>query len=141
MGYGRAVDASKGFGRPLQADELFSNETFNTRISQRDGVVWLALGGELDVFTSPRLRDALEEAMPTGSEALVLDLRGLSFLDSSGLAVILGINERVSQSGAGSLSIVISGSPSVESLFETIGAADYLPIVDDVGELSGVGEN
>ena len=141
MGYGRAVDASKGFGRPLQADELFSNETFNTRISQRDGVVWLALGGELDVFTSPRLRDALEEAMPTGSEALVLDLRGLSFLDSSGLAVILGVNERCRSRGPARSASSSAARRSVEALFETIGAADYLPIVDDVGELSGVGEN
>jgi anti-sigma B factor antagonist len=131
------VDASKGFGRPLHAAELFSSETFSTRISERDDVVWLALGGELDVFTAPRLREALEQAMPTGSETLVMDLRGLNFIDSSGLAVILGAHERVSHSGSGSLSLVIAGSPSVESLFETIGAADYLSIVEDAGELTG----
>ena len=134
------MDGSRGFGLPLSANELLAKETFSTRLSRRGDVAWLALGGELDAFTAPRLREAIDEAMPAGAtEMLVLDMRGLSFLDSSGLAVVLGAHERVSEAEAGKLRILVRGSPAVEALFETIGAAEYLPLVDDAGELTGVG--
>lgn len=137
LGYGRRVTDSEGFGEPLQSSDLIATETFATRVSRRDGVVWLALGGELDVFTAPRLRSSLEEATASDSEPLVLDLRGLEFLDSSGLAVILGAHERREQAGGEPMRLVISGSGPVEALFETIGAGDYLHLIDDPAELTG----
>ena len=96
------------WGEPLSASELFNAHSFGTRTSTRDGVLWMALGGELDVFSAPKLREAVDVAVPLGSESLVLDLRGLSFIDSSGLAVILGIHERMSSSEEGELRIVIA---------------------------------
>ena len=130
---------SAGFGEPLRGADLHATETFATRVSRHDGVVWLALGGELDVFTAPRLRSSLEEAVASDSEPLVLDLRGLEFLDSSGLAVILGLHERREQADAEPLRLVIRGSGPVESLFETIGAGDYLHLVGDPAELTSAG--
>jgi anti-sigma B factor antagonist len=125
------VEGPDRWGEPLSPSELFAAESFGSRCAKRDGVIWLSLGGELDVFTAPKLREALDQAMPGSGETLVLDLRGLSFLDSSGLAVILGAHERISGSDDGELHIVIAGSAPVEALFETIGAADYLPLLDD----------
>jgi anti-sigma B factor antagonist len=130
---------SAGFGEPLLGSELAGTETFATRVSGRDGMLWIAMGGELDVFTAPRLRSTLDEAITSDSEPLVLDLRGLEFLDSSGLAVILGVHERREQAEAEPLRIVIRGSDAVEALFDTIGAADYLHLVDDPAELTGAG--
>jgi anti-sigma B factor antagonist len=131
------VETQDGWGEPLAESDLPEAQGFGTRCSERDGVIWLALSGELDVFTAPLLRRSFDEAMPADGETLVLDLRGLSFLDSSGLAVLLGIHERLSQSQA-DLRIIITGSVAVESLFETIGAADYLPLIDDPDKLIGV---
>lgn len=133
-----SVEGSDRWGEPLSGAELFAAESFGSRLSRRDGIAWLALGGELDVFTAPTLREAIEEAAPAGSENLVLDLRGLSFLDSSGLAVILAAHERLGGTGGGELRLVIRGSAPVEALFETIGAAEYLNLVDDPSALSGV---
>jgi anti-anti-sigma factor len=133
-------DDSNGFGKPLQPSELFAAETFATRLSHRDGVAWLAMGGELDVFTAPRLRDALEQDGVADDEPLVLDLRGLGFLDSSGLAVILGVHERRTKAGAPPVRLVIRGSGPVEALFETIAAEEYLEVIGDPAELSGVGK-
>jgi anti-sigma B factor antagonist len=129
------VTKQADFGEPLAEEELLSNEHFATRITRRDRVVWLAMAGELDVFTAPQLRSALNEAAPKRDETLVLDLRGLSFIDSSGLAVILGAHERALRDGRPHARIVIQGSAPVESLFQTIGAADYLELVDDIEEL------
>ncbi len=102
-----SVEGSDRWGEPLSGAELFATESFGSRLSRRDGITWLALGGELDVFTAPTLREAIEEAAPAGSENLVLDLRGLSFLDSSGLAVILAAHERLGGTDEGELRLVI----------------------------------
>ena len=134
------VEWSGRWGEPLAESELLATESFGTRISGRDeSLVWLALGGELDVFTAPRLKEALEEATPTASESLVLDLRGLSFIDSSGLAVILGVHQKLAATEERDLRLIIKGSPAVEALFETIGAADYLTIIDGPNALSASG--
>ena len=123
------------FGEPLPEEDLLASQGFGARITRREGVVWLAMGGELDVFTAPQLRSALSEAAPRNQETLVLDLRGLSFIDSSGLAVILGAHEKALRDGRPQVRIVIQGSAPVEALFHTIGAADYLELVDDLEEL------
>ena len=135
LGYCRGVDQSQGFGEPLPASELFTKETFGTRLSRRDDVLWLALGGELDVFTAPQLRAALREARPNSREVLILDLRGLTFIDSSGLAVILAAHEAGKQDGSRPVRIVIKGSRPVEALFELIGAKDYLELIESAEEL------
>jgi anti-sigma B factor antagonist len=131
---------SEGFGQPLPAEELFAKEQFGCRLSRRDDTVWLALGGELDVFTAPRLRAILEDADLASSDALVFDMRGLTFVDSSGLAVILAAHERASKAGGEPVRMVIDGAPAVEGLFETIGARDYLHLVDDPAEFAGLAE-
>jgi anti-sigma B factor antagonist len=129
------VTKQADFGEPLPEDELRGNDGFGTRITRREDVVWLAMGGELDVFTAPQLRSALGKAAPRPRETLVLDLRGLSFIDSSGLAVILGAHEQAIRDGRPQARIVIQGSAPVEALFHTIGASDYLEMVDDLEEL------
>lgn len=123
------------FGEPLAEDELGGTNQFGTRITRRGDIVWLAMGGELDVFTAPQLRSALADAAPRRNETLVLDLRGLSFIDSSGLAVVLGAHERALRDERPPVRIVIQGSVPVEALFHTIGAEDYLELVDDPSEL------
>jgi anti-sigma B factor antagonist len=130
------VNSVDGFGQPLAESELFGNEQFGSRLSRRGDIVWLALGGELDVFTAPRLRSTIEVAAIAKSDSLVFDLRGLTFVDSSGLAVILAAHERALKSGGEPVRLVIQGSAPVEALFETIGASDYLNLVDDPAELA-----
>ena len=49
------------------------------------GTTWLRVAGELDLLTAPELNDALHAA----GEDVVLDLRDLTFVDSTGLAVLV----------------------------------------------------
>lgn len=46
--------------------------------------------GEVDVSTAPRLRDELSQAIADGHHELVVDLSDVSFLDSTGLGVLVG---------------------------------------------------
>jgi anti-sigma B factor antagonist len=63
------------------------------RVDQPSGPVLLRLRGELDVHGAPTLRARLVDLMPVRAP-LVLDLRGLAFMDSSGLAALLELRSR-----------------------------------------------
>jgi anti-sigma B factor antagonist len=63
------------------------------RVDRPDGPVLLRLRGELDVHSAPTLRACLLDLMRVRAP-LVLELRGLVFMDSSGLAVLLELRSR-----------------------------------------------
>jgi len=55
-----------------------------------DATTVLTVRGELDVFTAPRLREQLLELSLDGEGDVVLDMSGLTFVDSTGLGVMVG---------------------------------------------------
>ena len=57
--------------------------------SEQEGTTVLRLYGELDMAATPELRPVLHEVQHGGSSDVVIDLRGLSFLDSMGLSVLM----------------------------------------------------
>jgi len=58
-------------------------------------LVIVTAAGEIDVFTSPRLRDTLQQLISEGHVHLVVDLHDVEFLDSTGLGVLVGIFHRL----------------------------------------------
>jgi anti-sigma B factor antagonist len=88
----------------------------------------LALRGELDVATVPRLADPLREAIAAGKTAVVIDLGELTFLDSTGLMVLLNGLRRVVRQG-GNL-VVMCTNPTVLRLFDITGTASTFTVVD-----------
>src|SRR6185436_21038138 len=56
----------------------------------REEVTVIHVGGEIDVYTAPVLRDHLDEHISQGRHNLVVDLGGVSFMDSTGLGVLVG---------------------------------------------------
>jgi anti-sigma B factor antagonist len=87
--------------------------------------VRIAPVGELDLATVPELRDVVHELRVSGFDHLVLDLRGLCFLDSTGLRLLL---ELASAARADSHRLeLIPGPPTVQRLFELSGTAAELP--------------
>lgn len=71
------------------ADQLLRRTGFHVEVRQVGPTVVLRLDGELDTATARELRAALATAMATDATAVVLDLAGLAFIDSTGIAVIL----------------------------------------------------
>ena len=88
----------------------------------------LALRGELDVATVPRLADPLREAIAAGKTAVVIDLGELTFLDSTGLMVLLNGLRRVVRQG-GNL-VIMCTNPTVLRLFDITGTASTFTVVD-----------
>jgi anti-sigma B factor antagonist len=64
-----------------------------------DGLV-LTVSGELDVATAPALRERLREATDAGVRRIVLDLCGVTFIDSLTLAAIVGARTRLGDEGS-----------------------------------------
>jgi anti-sigma B factor antagonist len=68
-------------------------------VTGRDGASTVALKGELDVHSSPDLRDVLHQLLADGKRVVVIDLRDLEFVDSTGLGVLVGALKKARQSG------------------------------------------
>jgi anti-sigma B factor antagonist len=56
----------------------------------REDVTVVHVGGEIDVYTAPVLREHLDEHITQGRHQLVVDLGAVSFMDSTGLGVLVG---------------------------------------------------
>ncbi len=64
-----------------------------------DDVLVMAVRGELDLYTAPGLRARLLGAVEQGHDAIVLDLRGTTFLDSTALGVIIAATKALQPVG------------------------------------------
>ncbi|MEO6472892.1 MAG: STAS domain-containing protein [Aeromicrobium sp.] len=65
----------------------------------------IEVGGEVDVYTAPKLRESIVTAVDEGHNRLIVDVERVDFLDSTGLGVLVGSLKRVRAEG-GSLDIV-----------------------------------
>ena len=105
-------------GRPLQVE------------SGREGErARLTLVGELDIATVPRLQEAVEEALAAGPSELIVDLRALGFLDSSGLRQFILLADRAREEGW-SL-VLVRPEKAVLAIFQVTRAEENLPFVDE----------
>jgi len=89
-----------------------------------DGSLVLAAEGELDIVSSPLLDEALGRARATDATSIVIDLVKISFIDSTGLHVL--IKHANAENGRARIKLT-KGSPETQRLFELSGAAEYLP--------------
>jgi len=91
-----------GFSAPLR---------FTVRTDVRNGVARLALTGELDMAGGPVLEAQLERFANDGVAATLLDLRELTFMDSTGLGVLVRATKRAKQLGHPLAVVGVGGAP------------------------------
>jgi anti-sigma B factor antagonist len=82
-----------GFAPGTGEEDLVTHEAIVTSTRQGDWRV-VTVNGEIDVHTGPALRDHLLAAFAQGEDTLVVDLSQVSFLDSSGLGVLVTAHKR-----------------------------------------------
>lgn len=93
----------------------------------------VAVGGEIDVYTAPKLRERLVSLIDAGHYHLIIDLEAVDFLDSTGLGVLVGALKRV-RAHQGSLRLIctqerllkifrITGLAKVFGIYESVEAA------------------
>jgi len=99
-------------------------------VDQRGDYTVLAVRGEVDVYTAPRLRERLIELVSQGSHQVVVDLEGVDFLDSTGLGVLVGGLKRL-RSHDGDM-ILVCTQPRILKVFEITGLTKVFAIHDSV---------
>lgn len=95
---------------------------------EEDGRAIVAVGGEIDVYTAPKLRDQITELVSNGSYNIVIDLEAVEFLDSTGLGVLVGGLKKV-RAHDGSLELVCSQERLLK-IFRITGLAKVFVIHD-----------
>jgi anti-anti-sigma factor len=105
-----------------------------TTLSARDDRSVLRVEGEVDLMTAGTLADALTAAIDAASR-LALDLAGVSFMDSTGLRVLLEARERAQARGV-ALELTVAAGGGVERLLALAGVLDLFPRSAPPGSLS-----
>nr|WP_281364595.1 STAS domain-containing protein [Nocardioides marinus] len=93
-----------------------------------DGTTVVTVGGEIDVYTAPKLRDKITELVAAGVYDLVIDMEAVEFLDSTGLGVLVGGLKKV-RAHDGSLQLVCTQDRLLK-IFRITGLAKVFVIHD-----------
>ena len=88
----------------------------------------IRIRGEIDLRSSPELRATLSELVPNQPERLILDLSGVSYMDSSGVGTIVELKRRIDR--AGGRVILFGLQPRVRSVFEITRLDKFFTITD-----------
>jgi anti-anti-sigma factor len=108
---------------------------FRVDVSNDDGAPVLQISGELDLASSPALEEALERVAADSPQLVIIDLRELDFMDSTGLSVLIRAHQRAL--AAGHRLGIVNGSRQVRRLLTLTGVADRLTIVEGRDDLRG----
>ena len=114
------------------------NDDFSVVVDNQGGASVLVVIGELDLRTSPELEERLADAFDAGAELVILDLRQIEFMDSTGLRVLLGAHQRAHETGV--RFALVRGADQVERVLTLTGVRDLLTMVDTPEELLTAGE-
>lgn len=105
-------------------------QAFDLTEHTADGVPVVAVTGEIDLATAPLLRERLEAKLDAGSASVVVDLRNTTFLDSTGLGVLVSALKRCRDAG-GDLGLV-AVEARILKLFAITGLHDTFSIWSSV---------
>ena len=100
-------------------------EALTIRVRREQGYAIVAVAGEVDIATVTRLRERLFELAASG-RPLVVDLDQVRFIDSAGLAALVGAARRAAAHGA-SLQAVCA-RPRIRQLFRLTGLDSQVPL-------------
>lgn len=92
----------------------------------------IRIGGEVDVFTAPKLREQIVDLAAKGVVHVVADLSGVEFLDSTGLGVLVGGLKRL-RTHDGSLALVMN-TDRISRIFRITGLTAVFPSHPSVRE-------
>ncbi|MFB5193742.1 anti-sigma factor antagonist [Neobacillus sp. KR4-4] len=93
---------------------------------QRDEEIVVLVAGEIDAYTAPKLREELLALAEEGNKSITVNLQDVSYLDSTGLGVFVGLFKQLKEKG-GELKL-IQLSDRLKRLFEITGLSKVMNI-------------
>lgn len=104
-------------------------------LAHQDGVAVITLHGEIDAFAEPRLVSVYTQAEELDPRAILLDLEGVEYINSTGIALLVELLARSRKSG---LPLLTCGlSEHYREIFQITRLADFMAIYDDVNSALG----
>jgi anti-sigma B factor antagonist len=107
--------------------------TFHVQLQPHPDAALLAISGELDIASAPLLEEELQKIHPEQTKLVVVDLREVEFMDSTGLSTIVRAHQRLSEQNC-ELTLV-KGPPQVQRLLDLTGVAERLRLGSEPSEL------
>lgn len=107
---------------------------FKLDVDERGSTRVVRLEGECDMATAPQLQETLQQFRPPAVDQVILDLSDLTFLDSSGIGVIVAALKRLREAD-GELKIAGASGPVLRVL-EITGLDGIIPLHPDVPSAS-----
>src|SRR3954465_12484398 len=105
-------------------------DEFSIAESDREGRALLTLRGELALATAPELEQLVNERLDAGQD-VVVDLRALEFMDSSGIRVLVAPHARAGRTDTRFIVVRPAAASAVAKIVEVSGLDGELNIVDD----------
>ncbi|MDP3939204.1 MAG: STAS domain-containing protein [Deltaproteobacteria bacterium] len=99
---------------------------FEVLLEISDGLAVLAVHGEVDMHSSPKVREAQGKALQGGTRGVVVDLSGVGYMDSSGIATLIEGLQRAKREGRNFR--LVGLTPSVRDVFDLARLADVFEI-------------
>lgn len=109
-------------------DRELESGGLGVQLEQQGERVVVGAWGELDVASAEKFEEKLRQAIKGSAFGVILDLGGVTFIDSTGLRVL--ISAAALAHGIGRELIVLRGSEQVKQVIETSGVEDLLPLAD-----------
>ena len=111
---------------------MTNDANFEVTESEQPGVPVLDVRGEIDVATSPQFQELLTELISQRPEFLIVNLTDVSFIDSTGLGVLVGAVRDVRAAG-GDLRLVAT-QPQIIKLFELTGLNEVFEVLSTTSD-------
>jgi anti-sigma B factor antagonist len=106
---------------------------FRVEVANKGEAAVIRVSGELDLASSPALEEELARVSSSEASLVIVDLRDLEFMDSTGLSVLVRAHQRAAESSQ--RFGVVNGSQQVQRLLSLTGVAERLVLADTPDEL------
>ena len=103
----------------------------NTRVLNEKAQA-VEVQGEIDVYTSPRVKETINELIEKGHYQLVINLEGVRYIDSTGLGVLIGALKKVREHNGRIL--LVCTNPQIKKIFNITGLVKIFEIFKDEDE-------
>jgi anti-sigma B factor antagonist len=110
---------------------------FRVDVRTERGATVIAVSGELDLASSPILEERLEQVFGSDSTSVILDLRRLDFMDSTGLSVLIKAHQSAEE--ASQRLYLVKGPPQVQRLLNLTGVGERLSVLEAPEDALGGG--
>ena len=116
---------------------MSDHDDFHVDVRSEDRAIVFAVAGELDLATSPTLEREIERVRDADVDLLIVDLRDLRFMDSTGLHALVKAHKQAHE--AGRRFAVVQGGAQIERLLDLTGVGDLLNVAQSPEELLRAG--